>query len=203
MNLLDWVFIIIIAISAVYGLFKGLIKEVVSILALVIGLVGSSRLYGMLSPVLKDFGLTDQISNVLSFLVLFLAIFVAIVLIGKLIHRFVHAILLGWVNRLGGAGFGFLRGVVVSSIIVIVLTITLSEKAQILAQSRITPHIMSISKVLVSLVPEDLQRRFMEQERKLREFWERKFKPQKMEANNGLIEPTKDLPRLPGGRRLS
>jgi hypothetical protein len=43
-------------------------------------------------------------------------------------------------------------------------------------------HIMSISKVMLSLVPDDLQKRFMEQEKKLREFWEKKFKPQKMQT---------------------
>jgi uncharacterized membrane protein required for colicin V production len=65
---------------------------------------------------------------------------------------------------------------------VTILTITLSEKAPILTQSKLTPHIMSVSKVLLSLVPEDLQKRFLEQEKKLRDFWEKKFKPQKMVA---------------------
>jgi hypothetical protein len=32
---------------------------------------------------------------------------------------------------------------------------------------------MGISKVLLSLVPEDLKNRFMEQEKKLSEFWEK------------------------------
>jgi membrane protein required for colicin V production len=182
MNLLDWVFIIIIGVSAIYGLFKGLVKEVISLLAVIIGLIVASRFYMGASPLLIDLGLGEQAAKILSFFILFIIIFIAIVLIGRLIHRFVHAIFLGWLNRLGGIGFGFFRGVIVSSIIIIVLTITLSEKAPILNQSKLTPHIMSISKVMLSLVPEDLQKRFMEQEKKLREFWEKKFKPQKMEA---------------------
>jgi hypothetical protein len=36
---------------------------------------------------------------------------------------------------------------------------------------------MSISKVLVFLVPDDLQKRFKERKEKLLEFWERKSKP--------------------------
>jgi len=182
MNLLDGILIIIIAASSIYGLFKGLVKEVISLLAVIIGLIGASRLYEGISPLLGNIGLGEQAAKILSFFILFIIIFIAIVLIGKLIHKFVHAIFLGWINRLGGVGFGFLRGIVVSSIIIIILTITLSEKAPSLTQSKLTPHIMSISKVLLSLVPEDLQKRFMEQEKKLREFWEKKFKPQKMEA---------------------
>jgi membrane protein required for colicin V production len=182
MNFLDVIFIVLIGISAIYGLVKGLVKEVISLLAVIIGLILTSRFYEGISPLLRDLGLGEQAAKILSFFILFIIIFIVIVLIGRLIHKFVHAIFLGWLNRLGGAGFGFIRGIVVSSIIIIILTITLSEKASILTQSKLTPHIMSISKVMLSLVPEDLQKRFMEQEKKLREFWEKKFKPQKMEA---------------------
>lgn len=177
MNLLDVILIAVIAFSSVYGLFKGLVKEVISLLALIIGLIGASRFYEGASPLLKDLGLGEQVARILSFIILFIVIFVALILIGKLIHKLVHAIFLGWLNRLGGIGFGFIRGIIVSGIIIMILTIILSEKAPILSESKLTPHIMSISKVLVSLVPDDLQKRFMEREKKLREFWERKSKP--------------------------
>lgn len=177
MNLLDWIFIIIIGTSSVYGLFKGLIKEVISILAAIIGLIGASRFYEKLSLLilLKNFGLNEQVSNVLSFFILFVIIFIVVILVGKLIHKFIQAIFLGWINRLGGIGLGFIRGIIISSIIIIILTITLSVKSPILTQSRLIPHIISISKALLSLVPEDLKSRFIEQEKKLREFWEKKI----------------------------
>lgn len=182
MNLLDWIFIVIISFSAIYGLFKGLVKEVISVLAVIVGLIGASRLYEGVSPLLGNLGLSEQAAKIVSFFILFILIFIAIVLIGRLIHRFVHAIFLGWLNRLGGVGFGILRGIILSAIIIMVLTMTLSDKAPILTQSKLTPHIMSVSKVLLSLVPEDLQKRFMEQEKKLREFWEKKFKSQKVQS---------------------
>jgi len=177
MNLLDVILIVVIAFSSVYGLFKGLVKEVISLLAVIIGLIGASRFYEGASPLLKHLGLGEQAARILSFFVLFIVIFIALILIGKLVHKLIHAIFLGWLNRLGGIGFGFIRGIIVSGIIIMILTIILSEKAPILSESKLTPHIMSISKVLVSLVPDDLQKRFMEREKKLREFWERKSKP--------------------------
>jgi membrane protein required for colicin V production len=119
MNLLDWIFIIIIGVSAIYGLFKGLIKEVVSLPAVIIGFIVASRFYMGAFPLLIDLGLGEQAANILSFFVLFIVIFIVIVLIGRLIHKFVHAIFLGWLNRLGGIGFGFIRGIIVSSIIII------------------------------------------------------------------------------------
>ncbi len=197
MNLLDWIFVVIIGFSAIYGLFKGLVKEVISLLAVIIGLILASRFYEGISSLLVSLGLGQQAAKILSFFILFVIIFIVIVLIGRLIHKFVHAIFLGWLNRLGGAGFGLIRGIVVSSIIIIILTITLSEKAPILNQSKLTPHIMSISRVILSLVPEDLQKRFMEQEKKLREIWEKKFKPQKLQTYSG--SPSLALAREGGG----
>jgi membrane protein required for colicin V production len=176
MNLLDWILVLLIAFSSIYGLFKGLIKEVISILAVIIGLVGASRFYDGASLLVKNLGLGEQAGRILSFIFLFIIISIAVVLIGKLLHQFVHAIFLGGLNRLGGIGFGFVRGIIISGIIILILTITLSEKAPILTESKLTPQIMKISMVLLSFVPEDLQGRFMVQEKKLRDFWERKFK---------------------------
>jgi membrane protein required for colicin V production len=173
MNLLDVILLVVIAFSSVYGLFKGLVKEVISLLAVIIGFIGASRFYEEVSPLLKGLGLGEQAANVFSFFILFIIIFMALALIGKLLHKLVHAIFLGWLNRLGGISFGFIRGIIVSGIIIFILTIILSEKAPLLSESKITPHIMSISKVLLSLVPGDLQKRFMDKEKRLREFWER------------------------------
>jgi len=175
MNLLDWILITLMGLSTLYGLFRGLIKEVISLLAVIIGLVGASRFYEEASLLLKNLGLREPAAKILSFVILFIILFIALVLIGKLLHQFIHALFLGWLNRLGGTGFGFIRGIVVSGITILILTITLSEKAPILTESKLAPQVMNISKVLLSLVPENLQRRFMEQEKKLREFWERKF----------------------------
>lgn len=161
MNLLDLILIIIISVSSIYGLLKGLIREVFSILAVIIGLAAASLYCDKLSPFLRDFGLNDQVSNILSFVILFIIVLIAVLLVGKLIHRLVHATFLGWLNRLGGVGFGFIRGAITSSIIIIILTITLSEKAPILHQSKLTPHFMNISKALLSLASEDLANFFI------------------------------------------
>jgi uncharacterized membrane protein required for colicin V production len=59
MNLLDAIFLIIIAASSFYGLFKGLIKEVISILAIIVGLMVSSRLYDKASPLLASRGINE------------------------------------------------------------------------------------------------------------------------------------------------
>jgi membrane protein required for colicin V production len=184
MNFLDWILMIVIGASSIYGLAKGFIRAVVSILAVIIGLILASRLYSGVSPFLIKFGLDDPVLKVFSFLTFFGLIFIAIIVIGKKIHMFVQVNLLGSLNRVAGLGVGLAKGVIISSGIILILTVALSEKNPVLRQSKFTPPIMNISKILISFAPEDLKKHFKEREEKLREFWGGKI-PKKLSAGPG------------------
>ena len=178
MSFLDWIFIIIIGASSIYGLLKGFIRAVVSIFAIVIGLILASRIYYEVNPFFKKFSLSDPVWQPLSFATFFGLIFIAITVIGRKIHKFVQTISLGSLNRVAGLGVGFAKGVIISSSIILILAVALSEKNPILQQSKLTPHIIHISEILISFAPDDLKRHFKEREEKLREFWGRKLTPQ-------------------------
>ncbi len=163
MNVLDWVFIFVIAAASIYGLIKGLIKALAMFLGLFLGFILASRFYENLGPLLQDLGLGVKVSKILALIVLWLAIFVGFVLLGIIIHRIVQAISLGWLNRLAGMALGFVKGITISSLIILVLTFALSEKAPLLRQSQLSPYIMEVSKLLLSLAPEDLKNLFFDQ----------------------------------------
>ena len=185
MNFLDWILMIVIGASSIYGLAKGFVRAVVSILAVIIGLTLASRLYSGVSPFLLKFGLGDPVLiKVFSFLTLFGLIFIAIIVIGNKIHAFVQVNFLGTFNRVAGLGVGLAKGVIISSGIILILTVALSEKNPVLRQSKFTPPIMNISKILISFAPEDLKKHFKEREEKLREFWGGKI-PKKLSAGPG------------------
>jgi len=179
MSFLDGIFIIIIGASSIYGFMKGFIRAVVTILAIIMGLILASRFYYEVSPLLINFGLSDPVSQTISFSTFFVLIFVAITIVGKRVHKFVQAIFLGSLNRVAGLGVGFAKGAIISSSVILILAVALSEKNPILQQSRLTPHIIHISEILISLGPNDLKRHFKEREEKLREFWGRKSIPKR------------------------
>lgn len=179
MNFLDWIFIIIIGVSSIYGLLKGFIRAVVFIFAIVIGIILASRIYYEVSPFLRKISLGDPIWQPLSFSIFFVLIFIAITVIGGKIHKFAQAIFLGSLNRVAGLGVGFAKGVIISSTMILILAVALSEKNPILQQSKLTPHIIHISEILISFAPNELKRHFREREEKLREFWGRKLTPQR------------------------
>jgi len=175
MSFLDGIFIIIIGASSIYGFMRGFIRAAVSFLAIIIGLILATRIYYEVSPLLRNFGLSDPVCQPLSFAIFFVLIFISITVIGRRIHKFVQANFLGSFNRVAGLGVGFAKGIIISSSIILILAVALSEKNPILQQSKLTPHIIHISEILISVAPNDLKRHFEEREKKLREFWGRKL----------------------------
>lgn len=124
MEQLDWLFLIIIGIGFLVGVFKGFINQIVSIVFVIVGIVVAKAFAPSLAAMFDD-----NYSNVAygaSFAVIFLAVLILGVLLGKLIKMIVHSADLGWLNRLAG---GFLGGF--KYLIVIGLVINLMEIVEV------------------------------------------------------------------------
>ena len=109
MNWLDIVLIILLVSAAVSGLFSGLIKMVLSLAGLVVGVIIAGRTYIPLAENLT-FISNESAARVVAFALIFLAVILIAFLLGIILTRLVSAILLGWLNRVGGAFFGLLLG---------------------------------------------------------------------------------------------
>lgn len=118
MNYID----IVIVVPLIYGIIKGfsngLIKEVTDLLGLFIGayiaIQFSSYLYPKISSFLIGY---DQFIPIISFVIVFIVSVVFIKTLGYIIDKSAHALALGFVSRLLGAVFGFLKVVIVFAII--------------------------------------------------------------------------------------
>src|SRR5512133_528840 len=106
MNWIDLIIIIILGASMISGFSNGLIKEVASLAALILGIWGAIRFSGYTAAKLYDFfDMTGQYVGIIAFIVTFAIIVVVIHFIGILADRIVDAIALGFINRLlSGAG---------------------------------------------------------------------------------------------------
>jgi membrane protein required for colicin V production len=107
MNWLDILLIVILVISAFVGLKNGLIKSVLSLVALVLGIFLAGRFYVPLSKALT-FIPQEKAAQIAAFIIIFLVVMIGGAVLGALLTRLFSAILLGWLNSLGGAVFGLL-----------------------------------------------------------------------------------------------
>lgn len=129
MNWIDAVIIILLILSAVSGFINGFVKEVASLAALILGIWGAIRFSSFTAGRLYDyFDMTGQYVGIVAFLITFIIIVVIINFIGILADRLVDSVSLGFVNRLLGIAFGFLKTILILSVIFVVLNVIDSKK---------------------------------------------------------------------------
>ena len=157
MSVLDIVVVVVVTISIIFGIKRGLVKEVFTLLALILGVVIASRFYsygaGWISGVLDN----SNLANIVSFTVIFFVLVVLISLAGIFFNRMVKLVQLGWVDRMGGVVFGFLRGSVIVGVFLVFIT-----KYPILGSERwvegsnLAPFFLQFIESLWKLVPKEL-----------------------------------------------
>lgn len=110
MSYLDIILGGLILFGAVKGLVKGLIVEVTSLLALILGTYGAIHFSYFLSNLLKDFvDWEENYLNLVAFGLTFACIIFILSLLGRLLTKIAKIVALGTLNNLMGAVFGGLK----------------------------------------------------------------------------------------------
>ena len=157
MNWLDVVILIVISIFALLGLKRGLIKEIISIIAIVGGIVAGVLFYPYLGEVLikTSFIKSKSIASISGFLLIMFFIFVLIKLIGYVLTKIVGTLKLNWFNRICGGCFGTIKGVIISFLIIAALGFILSEKEPPFKNSFFVPYIKESLSILKEIIPDE------------------------------------------------
>ncbi len=115
LNILIWAILLFFTVK---GFMKGLIKEVCSLLGLVMGSWAAFTYYQFLSAVIRPYiHLPHYVSSVISFMIIFATLGLLFFFLGHLLTAMLKIILLGSLNRVGGVIFGFLQGALVLSLL--------------------------------------------------------------------------------------
>lgn len=131
MGALDIVILTSLGISVIVGLSKGLVSQLTSIAAIVVGIWASSSfslmLFERLSPELST--ISPLVLRLICFAVIFIACVVALGLVGKIIDKCLKIIMLGWLNRLLGAVFAVLGCFIILGLIAFIFDAAYCQKA--------------------------------------------------------------------------
>ncbi|MFC1961492.1 CvpA family protein [Chloroflexota bacterium] len=111
MNWLDIVLIVLIAVPTFVGLKMGIIKALLSLVGMILGIILAGIFY---APLAASLTFIDQenLAKIVAFAIIFLGIMIIAGVAAAILSKIVSLMLLGWVNHLGGAAFGFLLGAV-------------------------------------------------------------------------------------------
>lgn len=122
MNYLDIIIAIILFLFGFKGLRKGLIIEVVTLLAFGVGIYGAMHFSDFTAERLVEYiEVKPEYLNTIAFILTFILLVIAVNLIGRLVSKLVKTMNLGFFDRLGGFVFGVAKGVLLCSLFVVVL----------------------------------------------------------------------------------
>ena len=92
MNWIDLIIVVILILSFVMGFINGLIKEVASLAALILGIWGAIKFSGFTAGKLYDyFDMSGQYVGIIAFVVTFGIIVVIIHFVGILVDKIINA----------------------------------------------------------------------------------------------------------------
>lgn len=122
MNILDIIFIVILAIAILRCFFRGFIDEIMAALSIFLPLLVAIIMY---KPVSQWFSLHKYFSEILAFAIAFGGLFILMFIVVKFLHSSIEAIIdnleLETADKILGAILGIGEGVIIIAIILIVL----------------------------------------------------------------------------------
>ena len=114
---LDLVLTVFVAFLLVKGIWKGFVKEISGILAVVGGVVTSFMLHSAAEEFLSPY-VGPKYLGFVAYSILFIAAYLGIMLLGSFIDRVVKSVMLGSFNRILGGLFGLLKALLWTSLCV-------------------------------------------------------------------------------------
>lgn len=121
MNYIDIIILILLLLSAISGFKKGLVSELASLAALILGIWGAFEFSDITAEFLiENFNWHWRYLNVVSFVLTFIVIVILVHIVGSVVNKIVETALLGFLNRLAGIVFGVLKTALILSVILVV-----------------------------------------------------------------------------------
>jgi membrane protein required for colicin V production len=108
---LDWVFLAVLFVSLLVGAWRGLVVEVLSVVSWLAAFILAQWFAPDVAAKLPMAGAAEPVRYAAGFVLVFVATLFAGALIGFVVSKLLSAVGLGVINRLLGALFGVLRGV--------------------------------------------------------------------------------------------
>jgi membrane protein required for colicin V production len=155
MNTADYLLIALLIISTIVGFMRGFLREVVALLAWIIGVLVAWHLGPLLEPHLGGLLAGPQVRPWVARALLLVAFLLLGAAAGALLSHFVRLSIFSGMDRLLGLVFGLLRGLIVLGVLVIFCQTLRLDGERWWHKSLLIPYGESIASALRSLLGEE------------------------------------------------
>ena len=177
-NGFDTVLLVVIAVLMLVGLGKGLARIAIGVGALVAAFLLAAQFHTpVAAAVMASTGLSEPVAAVAAYGVIFLGTMLAGALVARVLQRTLQVAMLGWADRLAGAGVGLLAALLVAGL-VLPLVGRVPAGESLLRESVLAPYVASVAELTHGLLPAPVTAGYRERMDDLRVYWlERRTRP--------------------------
>jgi len=123
-NWVDIIILISLLLNVIIGMKKGIIRGLINIIGIVLAIFLSIFWYQEVGNYISSFAkLSREVANIIGFALIFLMICLVAKLVEIFLKKIFSLLLISWIDHLGGALFGLIRGSLFIGIILIVLSL--------------------------------------------------------------------------------
>ena len=156
MTTFDWAVLCIIGLSTLLAFFRGVVRELIAVIAWVLGLIGAIAFSPTLGALLPEIPGYPAVRYIIAFALIIIAALLAGALIAWPLSRAVHAAGLGFVDRFLGSIFGLVRGAAFVLAFVLVAGLTPLPRTAWWNASALVPALVAGVMALKPYLPADL-----------------------------------------------
>jgi len=155
MNYLDIILVIPLLWGLYKGVSKGIIKELASLMALIIGIYGAVHFADSIQPYIKSsLSIESSFLPILSFAITFIGIVLVVRVIGFIVDKIIKLVALGFISRVLGGVFGVLKtAYIISALLLIVNTFDYYLNLIPLEQKNASVLYRPLSNMIPSIAP--------------------------------------------------
>ncbi|MFO8082772.1 MAG: CvpA family protein [Desulfobacterales bacterium] len=173
MNFFDITVIVILGYCLIRGIFRGLVKELSSIIGVFGGFYAAYTYYPILAKPLSKWIANTGYLNLLSFMIIFCGVFIIISILGIIINYLLKIVFLGWLDRVSGAMFGAVKGILIVSVLLIALTAFLPKGTPVIKDSLLSPYVTLVSEKMAKVISKDMNQAFSTKIAAIKKAWKK------------------------------
>lgn len=155
MNYFDYILITIVGLSMVLSIWRGFVREIISLIGLVLAFFIAGRMSGDVGALLHDWIEISAIANVAAFVLIFVTTMIAVGLISAFIRKLVDMADLTATDRTLGVFFGAARGVLLIGVAFLAYTSYAKPDQTWMQKSLLTPYVLQLSDLIGKTIPKD------------------------------------------------
>jgi membrane protein required for colicin V production len=173
MNWLDVVLGLILAASVVAAFRKGLTREVIELIALVMGFVLGLWFYGWAGGFLEPHLKSPQAAHFAGFALVFCGVLLVGALVSFVVGKFLKVTGLSFFDHLLGAGFGVLRAALIAVVLVSGLMAFSHGDTPPAAveNSRLAPYLVGSANLAADMAPHEFKEGFRKAYGQVKQAW--------------------------------